>query len=540
MRATLDRAREAVSQGAWAEASGLFAQLDAAELEAADLESMADAAWWCCRIDDSIAARQKAYVAYLDAGSLRRAGYAAWRISEDHGIKGESSVGSGWLKRAQRHLGGESDCVERGFLAITESDVARTSGDIEQARTHAAHAVDLGERCGSLDLHAMGIQTLGRALLASGQIGEGMALLDEAMTLAVGRRLSPMFTGIIYCNVVAACMQRADLARASEWTEQAMAWCGSISDLTPYHGICRMHRVEIAAMHGRWDEAESEAQRTLREMQDMEQHVIAEALYVIGEICFRRGDVSAAEVWFMRAQQAGRDPQPGLATVRVAQGRVDAAAAGLRLSLTSASEPTLQRARLLSAQVDVLVALGDLQGAADSTQALDAVASETPSMLLDALAMTARASVCLAQDQTDEALRSARDAWSMWQRLKLPYFAAKARVIIGVAAEQAGDRDHAQVELDAARGMFERLGAVLDARAIGIRQRAGADMPGGLSARELEVLRMVASGKTNREIAAEMVISDKTVSRHLENIFRKLDVTTRAAATAFAFKHQLA
>lgn len=535
-----EAARSAAAREAWADAWELFARLDPAELEPADHELMADSAWWSCRMDDSIAARQKAYAAYLDAGEMRRAGYVAWRISEDHGIKGESVVGLGWLKRAQRHLASERDCVEAGFLAVTESDVARANGDLASARAHAERAIELGERCGSLDLHAMGIQTLGRTLIAAGDVLDGMAFLDEAMTLVVGGRLKPMWTGIIYCNVVATCMQRADLARASDWTEEAMTWCDSISELTPYHGICRMHRVEITALRGDWAGAESEALRTVQEMQGLEPHIVVEAMYAIGEIHLRRGDLAAAENWFSRAQAAGRDPHPGLAEIRLAQARPEAAAAGLRLALASATDPTIQRARLLAAQVEASLALGDPAAAHQAVESLAAVASATPSSLLEAMTLAARASVYLAQDDVDGALRDARAAWSGWQQLKLPYFAAKARTLVGLAAARAGDRDAAEVELEAARAAFEALGAHLDARAVAQRLGASIDRPWGLSAREIEVLRMVAGGKTNREIAAELVISEKTASRHLENIFRKIDVSSRAAATAFAFKHDLA
>jgi ATP/maltotriose-dependent transcriptional regulator MalT len=500
---------------------------------------MADAAWWSCRIDDAIAVRQNAYAGYLNAKDLRRAGSAAWRISEDFAIKGESAAGLGWLKRAQRHLSSEPECIERGFLAVTESDVARTSGDLAQARSHAARAVELGERCDSLDLHAMGIQALGRTMIASGEIREGMALLDEAMALVLSRRLNPLFTGIIYCNVVAACMARADLGRASEWTEAAMAWCGSIADLTPYHGICRMHRVEIMTLRGAWDRAEAEALQTVQEMHGLEQHVAAEALYAIGEIHLHRGELDEAEDWFMRAYEKGRDPQPGLAAVRVAQGKVDAAATGIRLALASAPEPTLHRARLLAAQVDVLLEHRDLPAAWKAAEELERLTSETPSPLLDVITMMARASLHLAGDEIDEALRDARRAWSLSQQLKLPHFAAKARMITGLVAGRMGDIDRARIELEAARTEFERLGASLDVRAVSEHLRAAIERPGGLSARELEVLRMVAAGRTNREIAAVLVISEKTVSRHLENIFRKLDVSSRAAATAFAFKHEL-
>lgn len=539
MTRLLERARHAAQRGSWVEAFELFAQLDPSELDPVDLEAIADAAWWCCRIDDSISMRLKAYAGYLAADELRRAGFTAWLLFADYGIKGESSVASGWLKRAHRHLTAHPDCVERGFVAVSDSDVARTNGDLEQAREHAELAVELGERCGSLDLHAMGLQTLGRVLISRGDMTEGLAMLDEAMTLVVGQRLSPLFTGWVYCAVVGACMERADLGRASEWTDAAMAWCGSISDLTPYHGVCRMHRVEIAALRGDWQRAESEALRTVEEMQGLEEHVVGEALYAIGEINLRRGDLSAAEEWFMRAHGHGRDPQPGLATVRCTQGKLDAAAAGLRGSLASTLEPSLQRARLLATHVDVSIAANDLATAEEAVEKLELVVSETPTTLLEAIAVTARASLYLAEGNIDETLQHARRAWALWQQLKLPYDAARVRVVIGLASKRAGDLDRAQIELEAARAAFERLGARLDARAVAEHLNDATDLPCGLSSRELEVLRLVAAGKTNRQIAGSMVISEHTVSRHLQNIFRKLGVSSRAAATAFAFEHAL-
>jgi DNA-binding NarL/FixJ family response regulator len=539
MATALERARDAAWRGSWTEAFDLFGQLDLAELEPRDLEAMADAAWWTCRLDESIGVRQQAYARYLAAGEQRGAAYAAWLLSLDYGIRDEPSAASGWLKRAQRHVTAHPECIERGFVALTESELARTRGDLELARTRAQLAVELGERCGSIDLHAMGIQTLGRVLIACGEAREGEALLDEAMTLVVGQRLSPLFTGFIYCNVLATCVERADFVRAGEWAEAAMAWCDSVSSLTPYHGICRMHRVEITALHGDWQQAESEALRTTEEMQGLEQHVVAEALYVIGEVQLNRGDLTAAENWFVRAHKLGRDPQPGLAAVRLAQGNLDAAAAGLRLSLASTAEPAVQVARLLATQVDVAIALKDLRAAREAVEALESVASRTATALLEATAAAAQASLHLAEGKVEQTLVQARRAWWLWESLKAPYFAAKTRMLIGLASERGGDGERAQTEFEAAQAAFERLGASLDARAAAERARGAKEHPQGLSRREFEVLRLVSTGRTNREIAAEMGISEHTVSRHLENLFRKLAVSSRAEATAFAFQHGL-
>lgn len=539
MATALERARDAAYRGSWAEAFALFGQLDLADLGPRDLEALADAAWWTCRLDESIAVRQQAYARYLAAGEQRRAAYAAWLLSLDYGIRGEPSAASGWLRRAQRHVTAHPDCVERGFVALTESDIARTRGELALARSRAQVAVELGERCGSLDLHAMGIQALGRVLIACGEAHEGEALLDEAMTLVIGHRLSPLFTGFVYCNVLATCMERADFGRASEWTDAAMAWCESVSALTPYHGVCRMHRVEVTALRGDWEQAESEALRTTEEMQGLEQHVVAEALYEIGEIHLKRGDLTAAENWFVRAHKLGRDPQPGLAAVRLAQGRLDAAAAGLRLSLASTAEPAVQRARLLATQVDVAIAAKDLRTAQEAVEGLERVASRTATALLEATASAARASFHLAEGKVEETLVQARRAWSLWESLKSPYHAAKTRMIIGLASERGGDTERAQTEFEAAQAAFERLGARLDARAAAEHARGAKELPQGLSQRELEVLRLVSTGKTNREIAASMGISEHTVSRHLENMFRKLAVSSRAEATAYAFQHGL-
>ena len=537
--AGIDRARDAAARGAWSEAFSAFEALDAAGLSSEDLETYADATWWLGRIRDSMAIRQKAYAGYLASGAITRAAHTAWFLYYDYMIRGEPSVASGWLKRAQRHLESETECLEHGFLALAEAGIALDRGDFEEALEHADRVVMVGERFAARDVVAMGIDAKGRILIAGGEIRRGTELLDEAMAAVLVGEVSPFFTGWIYCNVLAACMKMADFRRAVEWNEAAQAWCDSIRVDSPFHGICRIHRVELAALRGAWAEAESEALRTSEDFTEVGPWIASEAFYLIGEIQRRRGDLNAAEEAFTRAHASGHDPQPGLALIRLAQGKIDAAAAGLRTALTAHGDTDLQRARLLAAQVEVSLAAGDTRSAGSAVEELSSLRDATSSSLIDAMVATATGALHLAGVEIEQALECTVRAVRLWQDLKLPYEAAQARILVAEASRRSGDEERARLELDAARAAFERLGAKLDARRAADLLGQTSELPAGLSAREIEVLRLVAAGKTNREIAAEMVISEHTVSRHLQNIFAKLGVSTRAGATAFAYENQL-
>jgi ATP/maltotriose-dependent transcriptional regulator MalT len=537
--ADINRALEAVSRGSWPEAYELFQRLDPSVLNPEELESMADAAWWTSRLGESMAVRQKAIKGFTAAGANRRAAYAEWFLAIDYMLKGDMSVASGWLQRAKRDLENEALCIEQGYLALAEADGAKASGDYPRARELAKKAIGIGQACASRDVIAMGIQTLGRVRIAEGSLTEGLQLLDEAMSSVITGELTPLITGWIYCDVLTTCLEVADLRRAGEWTEAANAWCETLPEGTPYHGLCRVYRVEVTALRGAWDEAEAQAERATRELLAFEPQFAGEALYELGEIHRRRGELAAADDAYRRAHELGRDPQPGLALLRLAEGKAAAASSALRVSLSSGSGSYLQRARLLAAQVETALAMGDLTTASIASEELETIASEWGSSVLEAIAVMSRASLELAEGDVDQALASARRAWSVWQDLKVPHEAARARLMTGKASRMAGDEERARLEIEAARASFERLGARLDARAAGELLKPHYELPKGLSRREVEILRLVAAGKTNREIAAEMFISEHTVSRHLQNIFTKLDVSSRSAATAFAFENQL-
>lgn len=539
MRTTVERARDAASREAWPEAYALLHDLDERDLAPEDWDALADACWWLCRLADSVAARQKAYAGYAAGNADREAGAAAWSLYLEYHLTGRVAVAGGWLRRAHRHLDSEPECREHALLALAECDLAQLRGDLDAAMAHASRMTEIARRCGSADLVAMGLQAQGGVLLRRGKISEGLAVLDEAMCAVVAGELSALYTGWVYCQALAYCMDIADVRRAAEWVEAALAWCASLPTVTPYHGMCRVHQVEVLGLRGAWAQAEADARRTYEELSGSYPEVAAEAFYVAGEIRRRMGDVTAAEQAFGRAHELGREPQPGLALLRLAQGKPEAAAAALRITLADQGGGRWWRARLLAAQVEVALAMGDLDGARAAAGELDSLAQESGTDLMHATAAMARGAVWLAENDADRALWQLRRARALWLELGLPYETARTRMLLAAACRAAGDGDGARMELRAAVAVFSRLGSAPDARRAAGLLGGRARVPSGLTPREAEVLRLVAAGMTNRSIAAELVISEHTVARHLNNIFAKLGVSSRAAATAFAFTHDL-
>jgi ATP/maltotriose-dependent transcriptional regulator MalT len=538
--ADIDRARDAVARAAWPEAYEEFRALDPSTFTPEDLEGIADAAWWLCKMEESIATRQKCYASYAAAGDRAQSGFVAVRLCIEHFLRGDPSVGAGWLSRAREDLRDEPEGFEHGFLALIEATVARFSGELDAASVLAKRATQIGRRFGHRDLIAMAIHTEGLVLIAQGQVPEGMAFLDRAMTSVISGELSDYYTGAVYCNVLEACLQLADLRRAGEWSEAARAWCDSLAPGSPYPGICRINRAQIAVFQGAWPEAEAEAVRASQELMSFDSLAAGSAFYETGEIRRRIGNDAGAEEAFGRAHEIGFEPQPGLALLRLAQGKSEAALNALRLALGGESQNRVRRARLLSALVEVALAAQDLETAAAADLELEAIARAFPVPVIEATAATSRGAVRLGESDIPSALQALRRACSVWQELRLPYETARARMAYGLALRAAGDEEDARLELRAARSAFERLGAVPDADAVdGLLGEPG-ELPRGLTAREVAVLRLVAAGKTNREVAHQLVISEHTVARHLQNIFAKLDVSSRSAATAFAFEHDLA
>jgi DNA-binding CsgD family transcriptional regulator len=535
----LARARDAFARRAWSDACAGLAAADAeAPLDVDDLDRLAVASYLTGRDAESAEAWARAHGEAMRGGDIARAARCAFWVGFTQLMRNEVARGGGWLSRAQRLLDDAGlDTVERGYVLLPgalqgiESDPAAAFSTFERAGR-------IGERFGDADLATLGRLGRGQSLVHLGRVAEGVAWLDEALVAVTAGEASPMVTGIVYCAVIRTLHGISDLRRAQEWTAVLSDWCASQPDLVPYRGQCLVHRAEIMQRRGDWAAAMDEARLACERLSGPPaQPAVGDAHYQQAELHRLRGEVAAAEEAYRRASEWGRSPHPGLALLRLSQGRTTAAAAAVTRVLDE-SPDRLTRSAMLGPAVEVRLAAGDLPGARDAAGELSAIAADADLPAVEAAARQAAGAVRLAEGDARDALGPLRAAWQAWRDLDAPYEAARVRVLLGLACRQLGDEDGGSFELDAARGAFEQLGADPDLARVDELCRAPAP-GGGLTAREVEVLVLVASGKTNRAIASELVISEKTVARHLSNIFTKLGLTSRAAATAYAYEHDL-
>lgn len=538
----IDRGRDAFELQAWGRA---YEHLSAASLEESldveDLERLASAAYLVGQGVESSDLWARAHHECARVGEVARAARCAFWLAFALLNSGELARGGGWVDRAQRLLDDRKlMCVELGYLRYAAALRATFSGDVVAGQEGFAQAEKIGERYREPELTTLARIGRGRCLIYLGEVDKGLALLDEAMVAVGAREVSPIAIGDAYCTVIEGCYELFDVRRAREWTAALSLWCDEQPELVLYRGECLVHRAEIMLLRGTWPDAWAEVQRFLdRIAGSPSARILGAAAYLRGDLHRLRGEFADAEHAYRAASEHGRDPQPGLALLRLAQGDVDAAASAIRRALHEAEDP-VARVRILGPYVEIVVAANDVAAGLAAADELAMLAADLKQPFLRALMTQVTGVVLLAQDDPQGALVSLRRAWTQWRDLDAPYEAARSRVLVALACRTLGDADGAEMELEAARSVFAELGAAPDvARAeslLGVKGRAN---PGGLTSREMEVLALVATGKTNRQIAGQLVISEKTVASHLGHMYTKLGLSSRSAATAFAYEHGL-
>ncbi|WP_284618633.1 helix-turn-helix domain-containing protein [Aquabacterium humicola] len=552
----LTLARQSYARHEWESTFHLLTQVDASSpLVAEDLDRLAWSAGLTTRDDQMLVLLERLHDARVQAADLQGAARAALWLGFRLFARGEASRAGAWLARAHK-LADEvgPECVEQGYLLLPQAQRLMNIGDDRAAGETAARAVVLAERRADRDLLAFASNLQGRALLRQARVDEGLALMDEAMIAVGSGQLAPVVTGLVYCSAIAACQRVGALDRMREWTAALDRWCGERPQLVLFKGHCRIHRAQVFALDGDWVRALDEARAAVALcVGDFDRDALGLAHYEQAEIHRQRGDAALADGAYREASRCGLDPQPGRALLQLQTGELHTAAATMRRLLGTLTDP-LARARCLPAQLDTMLAAGDVDAARAAAAELAQVAATWRTPVFAAQAREAAASLLLCDGRATDLPATIGPAREVWLQLRAPLRLARLRVLLARAWLALGDADGALLEIDGAHDTFERLGALPDLQALhALRQRAQAQVPAphaarsaqatdptaALTERERQVLRLVATGLTTKAIARQLGLSPKTVDRHLGNLFAKLGVASRAAATAWAYEHKL-
>jgi DNA-binding CsgD family transcriptional regulator len=535
----IEHGRESYGRRAWGDAYDALLSADqATPLEVDDLDRLATAAFLSGRDLEFQRTLERLHRVHVDSGDRPRAARCTFWLAMYFLLAGETGRSNAWTARGQRLVEGQ-DCVERGYLAVVVAEQQLRAEQPEAAQATASQALAIGESSHDADLTAAARNVQGLALIRQGDVVSGLKRLDETMLAVVAGELHPIMTASLYCRVIGICQEIYALARAREWTAAFSMVCEQQPEMVGFTGVCMVHRAEIMQLQGAWPDALTEACRAGARAQRGDRKVSGAAHYLQAEIHRLCGEFDKAEDAYRSSSTLGREPQPGLALLRLAQGRADAACAAIR-RLMSATSDRWQRARLLPAHLQIMLEAGDVQEARRACDEVRVLARVLDTDILRAIVLQTDGAIALTEGRAHAALHPLRCAFELWERLEAPYEAARVRVLIGNACGAVGDDEAAELEHQAAASVFERLGARPDlARLETAKGRVRATSETPLTSRELQVLRMIATGRTNKEIAATLSVSDRTIDRHVTNILTKLDVRSRTAATAYAYDHKL-
>jgi len=535
----LAQARTDYERGEWSAALDIWSDIEPDDMSADDLHAAAVAAYLLGRRSASVDFHQRAFALYQNAGVAAGAMRCCFHLAMIFGTGGDHALARGWTTRAERLLDKLSDdSVEYGYVALLQMYGHLSASNFLEASEAAEAVTAVGRRHRDPDLLALGLSSQGRLAIYTGRVADGLALLDEAMAGVAAGEVTPVVFGDVYCAAIEGCQEIGDFGRVAEWTSALHQWCLSQPGLVAFTGQCSVHRGQLMRVSGAWPEALDEFERAIERYRRADSlAAIGLAEYERGDVLRQRGEFGAAETSYQRSSEHGYDPQPGPALLSLARGANDAAVAAVRRLVAEASDP-IAECRLLPAAVDVLVAAGALDEARAIAARLDEVATQVATVTLQAYAAFASGTVELASGDAAGALPYLRKARQLWAHAQSPYEVARVRLMTGRALNAVGDLESARRELEAACATFRQLGATPAAEETAHLLQPAAN-PAGLTQREVDVLRLVASGRSNAQIAAELVLSEKTVARHLSNIFTKLDVGSRTAAAAYAFEHHL-